>query len=550
MGPEVGLVYDERMCEHANQEDPHHPEKPQRITAIFERLLSAGIVDRCKRVPAREATDAELASVHTSKHIAAMRAVSKQAYDREERINLARRYNSIYFNKGSTLSSLLAAGSVVELASRVAQGEIRSGAAVVRPPGHHAESDAAMGFCLFNNVAVAAHVLAHGQPSLGGVKKVLIVDWDVHHGNGTQHMFWQDPQVLYLSVHRYDDGFFYPGSEDGDLDKVGEGAGLGFNVNVPWPRRGYGDQDYLAVFDYVLMPIAHEFQPDLVLVSGGFDSARGDPLGGCQLTPAGYHRMTQRLMELAGGRVILALEGGYNLSSISESYLACMKALLGESYEEKVSAENSLLASTWSLIKEVRKHLRPFWPSMSKEEEEDLDRVPEYFVVHDDTARISSSSESEHESEGDVFEDLGAFFSDLQVEEISGDGYFEDEMSLEVETRTPLIEDLINHLHLNEMNESPVVEEPSTPVQRELDGAVNRDQAEHQEMPVPVIIEEVKRDAKQDPSVPVIVEVNIDAKQIDPKRVQVPSLESICVLLTLALYSEALQRLLGNGKAA
>ncbi|KAL2633845.1 hypothetical protein R1flu_005324 [Riccia fluitans] len=517
MGPEVGLVYDERMCDHANLEDPLHPEKPDRITAIFELLQCAGIVDRCKRVSAREATDAELASVHTPKHIAAMRAIAKQAYDREERINLARRYNSIYFNKGSSLSALLAAGSVVELATRVTKGEFRSGAAVVRPPGHHAESDAAMGFCLFNNVAVAAHILAHGEPSLG-LKKVLIVDWDVHHGNGTQHMFWQDPQVLYFSVHRYDDGFFYPGSEDGDLDKVGGGAGLGYNVNVPWPRKGYGDQDYLAVFDFVLMPIAHEFQPDLVLVSGGFDSARGDPLGGCQLTPAGYHRMTQRLMELAGGRVVLALEGGYNLKSISESYLACMKALLGEAYEENVSTENNLLASTWSLIKEVRKHLRPFWPSMSKEEEDDLDRVPEYFVVHDDTGVISSSSESEHESEGDVFEDLADSFSDFQVEEISGDGHFEDEgmWSVEEETRTPLIEDLITHLHLNEMKETPVVEEPSTPVQAESEGAVNQDEAD-QELPVPVRIEEVKSGAKQDPSVPVIEELNIDSKHTDPK---------------------------------
>lgn len=518
MGPGVGLVYDARMCEHANLEDPYHPEKPERITAIFEMLEKAGVVEKCTRVDAREATDAELASVHTPKHIAAMRAVGKQAYDREERLSLGRRYNSIYFNKGSSGAALLAAGSLVELASRVARGELGAGAAVVRPPGHHAEADAAMGFCLFNNVAVAAHVLVHGQPS-SGVKKVLIVDWDVHHGNGTQHMFWQDPQVLYFSVHRYDDGFFYPGSEDGDSDKVGGGAGAGFNVNVPWPRKGYGDLDYLAVFDHVLMPIAQEFQADLVLVSGGFDSAKGDPLGGCQISPAGYNRMTQRLMELAGGRVVLALEGGYNLKSISESYLACMKALLGEPMDECVSGENSLLASTWSLIKEVRSHLRPFWPSMSKEEEDDLDRVPEYFVVHDDLALISSSSDSEHESDDDVFEDLAeSFDSELQVEEVSDD-YLDDEgLRPEEETRTPLIEDLINHLHLSEVKEgahtAPVVEEPPTPAAVSVP-AQSRNLLV-QEISISVL-GEGKSDAKQDPSVPVIVEVNIDTKQIDPK---------------------------------
>ncbi|CAM6108085.1 unnamed protein product [Calypogeia fissa] len=404
MGSEykVGLVYDERMQAHYNAEDPFHPEKPERISAIYESLEAAGIVDKCELVAAREATTSELSCVHSKKHIDAMRVVSNKAQEKSSRISLAKKYNSVYFNEGSSLSALLAAGSCVELSIKIAKGELGAGAAVVRPPGHHAEADAAMGFCLFNTVAIAAHNLVHCQPALG-IKKVLIVDWDVHHGNGTQHMFWKDPFVLYFSIHRYDYGFFYPTSEDGDSDKIGEGAGKGFNVNVPWQRRGYGDLDYLAVFDHLLMPIAQKFNPDMVFISAGFDSAQGDPLGGCKITPAGYNQMTQRLMTLAGGRIVLALEGGYNLNSIAASYLACMKALLGDPCEDKLSLE--LRSSTWSLIKDVRKKLLPYWSSLSKPLPE---QPPEHFEVAEDagldSAYQDSVSVSEEESEEDDFD--------------------------------------------------------------------------------------------------------------------------------------------------
>eukprot|EP00250_Pteridium_aquilinum_P005405 c15499_g1_i2 orf=284-2374(-) len=360
-GRRVGLVYDERMCAHADPRDPSHPEAPDRIVAIAKRLKAAGVFDRCICVQAREASEEELTSVHTKKHVNLMRQISSKAFGRG-REKLANYYNSIYFNEGSSESALLAAGSVVELCVAVARGDLEAGAAIVRPPGHHAEADSPMGFCLFNNVAVAAHVLVHEKQDLG-IQKVLIVDWDVHHGNGTQNMFWDDDKVLYFSVHRYDGGSFYPMGTEGNYDKIGSGRAAGFNVNVPWPHAGFGDSDYLAVWNHVLLPIAKKFNPDIVLISGGFDSAEGDPLGGCCLTPFGFSEMTRKLTELAKGRVILVLEGGYNLKSIAESYLACLQVLLGDSpYENSTIPNTESLISTWNLLTKVRGVLQEFWP--------------------------------------------------------------------------------------------------------------------------------------------------------------------------------------------
>ncbi|KAJ1493209.1 hypothetical protein T484DRAFT_1610676 [Baffinella frigidus] len=180
-----------------------------------------------------------------------------------------------------------------------------------------------MGFCFFNYVAAAAAV----AKSEFGLKRVLILDWDVHHGNGTEKMFINDPSVLYISLHRYDDGSFYPGT--GPAEEVGVREGAGYNVNIPWPHSGMGDAEYLLAFERVVMPIARSYNPELVLVSAGFDAAHGDPLGGCNVTPYGYGQMTNMLRGLAGGRMVVALEGGYNLRSISRSMEAVVRVLLG-----------------------------------------------------------------------------------------------------------------------------------------------------------------------------------------------------------------------------
>uniref|UniRef100_A0A8C1TSB9 Histone deacetylase n=1 Tax=Cyprinus carpio TaxID=7962 RepID=A0A8C1TSB9_CYPCA len=223
----------------------------------------------------------------------------------------------------------MAVGCVIELAFKVAAGELKNGFAVVRPPGHHAEESTAMGFCFFNSVAITAKLL---QQKLG-VGKILIIDWDIHHGNGTQQAFYNDPNVLYISLHRYDDGNFFPGS--GAPEEVGAGPGEGFNVNIAWTggvEPPMGDVEYLTAFRTVVMPIANEFSPDVVLVSAGFDAVEGhqSPLGGYNVTAKCFGHLTKQLMKLAGGRVVLALEGGHDLTAICDASESCVAALLGD----------------------------------------------------------------------------------------------------------------------------------------------------------------------------------------------------------------------------
>ncbi|CAM8902568.1 unnamed protein product [Rhodiola kirilowii] len=239
----VGLVYDDRMCKHFNTDGEDHPENPDRIKTIWKMLQSEGVSQRCVMLNAKEAKDEFIGLVHSKNHIKLVRSVSCLKMDSQRR-KIESKLNSIYLNEGSTEAAYLAAGSVLEAAQSVASGELESAFAIVRPPGHHAEKNEPMGFCLFNNVAIAASFLLEERPELG-VKKILIVDWDVHHGNGTQKMFWNDPQVLFFSVHRHEFGSFYPANDDGDFNMVGEGLGAGYNINVPWENGRCGDPSRL-----------------------------------------------------------------------------------------------------------------------------------------------------------------------------------------------------------------------------------------------------------------------------------------------------------------
>uniref|UniRef100_A0A452IS22 Histone deacetylase n=1 Tax=Gopherus agassizii TaxID=38772 RepID=A0A452IS22_9SAUR len=236
--------------------------------------------------------------------------------------------DTVWNEMHSSSAVRMAVGCLVELAFKVASGELKNGFAVIRPPGHHAEESTAMGFCFFNSVAIAAKLL---QQKLS-VGKILIVDWDIHHGNGTQQAFYSDPNVLYISLHRYDNGNFFPGS--GAPEEVGSGMGVGYNVNIAWTggvEPPIGDVEYLAAFRTVVMPIANEFSPDVVLVSAGFDAVEGhlSPLGGYSVTAKCFGHLTKQLMKLAGGRVVLALEGGHDLTAICDASEACVSALLG-----------------------------------------------------------------------------------------------------------------------------------------------------------------------------------------------------------------------------
>ncbi|CAN1296730.1 Histone deacetylase 5 [Linum perenne] len=359
----VGLLYDERMCNHCTPDGEDHPENPNRIRAIWSKLQAKGIPERCVLLDAKMAEDKHLLAVHSQRHVDLIKNISSKTLYSRNRI--AARLNSIYFNEGSSEAAYLAAGSVVEVADKVAKGEVDSAAAIVRPPGHHAEHDEAMGFCVFNNVAVAARFLLDERQELG-IKKILIVDWDVHHGNSTQKMFWTDSRVLFFSVHRHEFGTFYPANDDGFYTNVGEGAGEGYNINVPWENGRCGDSDYLAVWDHVLIPVAKDFDPDIIIVSAGFDAAAGDPLGGCRVTPYGYSVLLEKLMDFGNGKVVLAFEGGYNLDSIANSFLACMGVLL-ERKRIAGSSEAYPFESTWRVIQEVRRKLSAYWPVLADE---------------------------------------------------------------------------------------------------------------------------------------------------------------------------------------
>ncbi|KAL8056784.1 hypothetical protein ABFX02_04G141100 [Erythranthe guttata] len=322
----VGLIYDDRMCNHADPDDDDHVENPNRIRAIWDKLNASGLAQRCIVSNGKEAKDNHLALVHSEKHIELIKNISSRNNSTMKRT--AEKLDSIFFNEGSSEASSLAAGSVIQAAEKVAKGELDSAFAIVRPPGHHAEEDEPMGFCLYNNIAIAASFLLNRRPKLG-VGKILIVDWDVHHGNGTEKMFYEDPRVLTFSVHRHDSGEFYPYGNDGAYNMIGEGPGAGYNINVPWENDSCGDADYFAVWDHILIPVAKKFDPDLIMVAAGFDAALGDHVGGCCVSPYAYSVMLRKLMDISSGKnIVLALEGGYDPVSLANSAEACVEVLL------------------------------------------------------------------------------------------------------------------------------------------------------------------------------------------------------------------------------
>ncbi|MBN3291269.1 HDAC4 deacetylase, partial [Polypterus senegalus] len=336
----TGLVYETMMLKHQCTcgNTNTHPEHAGRIQSIWSRLQETGLRSKCECIKGRKATLEELQTVHSESHVLlyGTNPLNRQKLDSSVLPMFVRLpcggvgvdSDTIWNEVHSSSAARYAVGSVIELVFKVASGELKNGFAVVRPPGHHAEENTPMGFCYFNSVAIAAKLL---QQRLS-VSKILIVDWDVHHGNGTQQAFYTDPSVLYVSLHRYDDGNFFPGS--GAPDEVGSGPGVGFNVNMAFTgglNPPMSDAEYLAAFRTVVMPIANEFAPDVVLVSSGFDAVDGHPppLGGYNVTAKCFGYLTKQLMGLAGGRVVLALEGGHDLTAICDASEACVSALLG-----------------------------------------------------------------------------------------------------------------------------------------------------------------------------------------------------------------------------
>ena len=311
-GP-TAVLYDDAYKLHKTGEG--HPESPERLGAILDGLARAGLDQVTRRLAPRPATEQEVAACHT------------EGYIRTARRDIESGAASL--STGDTLVSpdsyrvaLLAAGGVLEAVDAAVAGTVKNAFCVVRPPGHHATPDRGMGFCIFNNVALAAR---HAQRK-HGIEKVLIVDWDVHHGNGTQEIFYADPSVFYFSTHQ---GPWYPGT--GSAEETGAGKGEGTTLNCPFPAGAGRKEIVEQAFRGKLLPAAERFKPDLVLISAGFDSRAGDPLGGFRLADEDFADLTLLALQVArshaGGRLVSVLEGGYSLDGLASASAAHVQAL-------------------------------------------------------------------------------------------------------------------------------------------------------------------------------------------------------------------------------
>lgn len=331
------VVIDDDYLKH----DPgsFHPESPERLRVLLD-IPKELDPQRFQLLPPRAAVREELIPCHASDYIELVQSTSK-----------ANRYaldGDTVTCRDSFGVGLLAVGGFLKLLDSIEAGEFRNGFALVRPPGHHALQNRAMGFCLFNTVAIGAHHLKRHY----GAKRILIMDWDVHHGNGTQDAFYQEPSVLYISTHQYP---YYPGT--GAVDQVGTGKGEGYTVNIPLPA-GCGDAEYLRVFKEVVTPIGEKFQPEWILVSAGFDPHRRDPLGGMDVTEKGFDAMASMLLDLAekyaGGKIAFLLEGGYDLKALKNSVLTVlqrMKEMQGDELLSEAGGEviQPLIRRIWSV---------------------------------------------------------------------------------------------------------------------------------------------------------------------------------------------------------
>lgn len=366
----LSLVRDVRFQEHKTP--AMHPESPQRLKALDQALEANALGDAIEQLSPRPATEDEVASVHSAAYVEEMSNAAQEAEKSARIIQI----DADTFLSGRTYElALLAAGAGIVGIESIANGPFASSFVAVRPPGHHALFDKAMGFCFFNNIAVAAR---HAQRKLG-FKRIMIIDWDVHHGNGTQAIFYDDPSVLFVSFHQYP---FWP-PDSGWYTEDGVGDGKGFNINIPLPA-GTGDRGYLSAWDAIVKPVCLSFKPDLILLSAGYDAHQLDPLGQQRISTAGFAMLSQRLLDLSlltGAKLVCFLEGGYNVKSLSDSAVATMRVLNTSSAEENADVHVSYLVPgaasgadaitddrSPSLvderISEVRSHFAKYWPEL------------------------------------------------------------------------------------------------------------------------------------------------------------------------------------------
>ena len=340
--PRTAVVIDSDYLKH----DPGylHPERPERLKVLLDLPKELDTKSFELLLP-RAAVREEIETCHSGEYISLVEATSQK---------------NRYALDGDTVTcrdsfgiGLLAAGGLLQLIDSIEAAEFRNGFALVRPPGHHALRDRAMGFCLFNTVAIGAHHLKRRY----GAKRIMIMDWDVHHGNGTQDAFYRDRSVLYVSTHQYP---FYPGT--GAVREAGAAEGEGFTVNIPLPA-GCGDAEYLRVFKEIVAPIGEKFRPDWILVSAGFDPHQRDPLGAMDVTEQGFGAMAAMLLRLAekhcGGKIAFLLEGGYDLAALKNSVLAVLQQMKGPAAAQISVGSGG--ESVQSLIRNVLEFQEKYW---------------------------------------------------------------------------------------------------------------------------------------------------------------------------------------------
>jgi acetoin utilization deacetylase AcuC-like enzyme len=336
------LIASERFADH--QTPPGHPERSERaevMDVVANRWRARGT----EVVAPRAATREQLARVHDAEYLRKIEETTGRSVALDP---------DTYTSPESHEIALLAAGATVDAVERVMAGSHTTALAMVRPPGHHAERNRAMGFCLYNSVAVAA---AHARAQ--GARKVAIIDYDVHHGNGTQHLFDADPHVLYISTHQYP---YYPGT--GAATEIGKGPGEGFTVNLPL-EVGAVNEDYRAVFDAVVVPVLRQFEPDLIMISAGFDAHERDPLAGMRLTAPSFGAMTMALRKVAEeccrGRLVAVTEGGYDLQALAASLDSTIEALSGPVAEPHWPSSGIASSRGRDTIALTTRALAPFW---------------------------------------------------------------------------------------------------------------------------------------------------------------------------------------------
>lgn len=407
----TGLIFDDFMVKHKalwTKAD----ECPERYESVKRRFEHYNLIEKCQVLKSKVASEEQVLLAH-DKHYHDQLESTRGETNIERLKQISESYDGIYICKETYDCAMLALGSAIEVTNSVLSGEIRNGFALIRPPGHHAQKTEANGYCYFNNAAIVAkHCLKNK-----GLSRILIVDWDIHHGQGTQSFFYDDPNVMYVSIHRYERGRFWPELVESNFNFTGLNEAKGFNLNFPLNETKCNDSDYLLMWFNVILPVAYEFNPELVIISAGYDAAIGCPEGKMRVKPLTYHILCHSLMSLADGKVVALLEGGYNLLSLAEGAAMTLRALLGYpcppiddtiiEYKFHNSVVQTILDVIWAIrpqwkLLQLQGSFERFNPDSVSSPGGDVDLRPRYAPVatYEGTVSFSETKPEKYELDG------------------------------------------------------------------------------------------------------------------------------------------------------